>query len=156
MFHTFQSRYHEWSMLDLCCVSILCFKLFCTVDMSFSIITVVIQLWSCYCMFWIVQFFLFHLITVSWQVVCLCLQWHLQLEKELLLTKPGQPHQGVNLCSNVHEAWNFTTPLWSRISHQTTYCACTTMKNPPRLAYWMTDPSGVVQAKILTAGRFTL
>jgi hypothetical protein len=73
----------------------------------------------------------------------------LQNEGDYVITPPGVYHWGLNLCGNVNEAWNLTTPKWSRPTTSRSYCICGEVQFPVRLTADF-EVDGVFMAKLVT------
>lgn len=94
-------------------------------------------------------------------------QWTFQKEGEGIATPVGIFHWGINICSNVHEAWNITSAYWSGMSSKKkrpskpscypgmnaivdrSYCICGAVADPAKLGVdGLVD--GVYRAKLLS------
>lgn len=75
-------------------------------------------------------------------------QWCLQKEGYFVITPQSFYHLGMNLCPNVHEAWNMTSKRWSECDLTKTYCVCPQTQKPAKLAFWKKEGE-VYKAKLL-------
>lgn len=69
---------------------------------------------------------------------------------EYIVTPVGVFHWGINLCANVHEAWNMTSPAWAGKYSviDRSYCVCGAVPNRARIGFEKTE-GGVEHAKSL-------
>lgn len=69
---------------------------------------------------------------------------------DYIVTPVGVFHWGINLCANVHEAWNLTSPLWAGkyTEIDRSYCVCGEVSFPARIGVEKTE-DGTEHAKSL-------
>ena len=75
-----------------------------------------------------------------------------QKEGQYIVTPVGIFHWGINICSNVHEAWNVTSMKWSGMMQiiDRSYCICGEVKDPARLRFSGEIVDGVYRAAIVS------